>query len=536
MIVRLKALADRVLENELIRRIATNAAYLFSASGIAVVVSFFQNIFATRLLGVYYLGVLGAIIKFTSVVNKLISFRMNELVVRYVGQYTEASEPRRAAAVFKLAALAEFISSFVAYGAIFLLAPLGARVFAKDISTTNWFLIYGLVVLANVVFESSTGLLQILNKFKRIAIIQVGQSIVVLALIAGVFFTQRGWRGPWEVDGVTYLADADTAFFNEAGAYSIGGCVFLEYFPTDDQVVAFQIQSRPESDCETPGRLEPRTVVGHVDSFPARIFPVLLAYMAGKFIYSLGVAGLAMVEAARKWGLGWWLTPLSVLKGQFKEIAKFAVSTNISATINLVNKDSEELWVSFFRGPLETGYYKQAMALSNLVLLPVSALPQATYPELTREVSNKNWVNVRYILRQGSRLAALYTGVAAMALVIFGRPLIALLYRPEFLPAYPALLILLVGFFVANTFYWNRTALLALGLPDFPTKVNFTAAIIKIGLAMWLVPRLGYLMSAALLAGYYIFSITINVRKTRQVLEKAEQERNEQGEAGAPIL
>ncbi len=426
----------RVLANPLIGRVLKNSAYLFSASGIAIALSFFQNLLVVNLLGPYGFGVLGAIVKFTSVLNKLASFRMQELVVKYIGAFGEHGEQERAAAVFRAAVLVEAASSLLSLGIILLLAPWGARFLAKDITTSGWFMLYGLIVLGNFMFESASGLLHISDRFRNLAVLQVVQSLVTLALIGYVF-----WRG------------------------------------------------------------------GH-------LFEVLLAYMAGKLIYGLGMAAMALVEAARRWGARWWLAPLSSLRGMGGELVRFAVSTNISATINLVNKDSEELWVSFFRGPLETGYYKQALALSNLVLLPVAPLPQATYPELSREAARQNWSNLRYVLRQGSRLAFTYTLLAALGLLIFGRPLIERLYGAEFLPAYPALAVLLAGLLVANTFYWNRTALLALGRPGFPTKVNAIAALLKIGLAFLLIPRFGYLASAALLSGYYFLSIGLNFWKT----------------------
>jgi len=147
-----------------------------------------------------------------------------------------------------------------------------------------------------------------------------------------------------------------------------------------------------------------------------------------------------------------WRSPLNLLRPQARELIHFAVSTNISATLSLVNKDSELLWVSFFRSPLETGYYKLALSLAAIIQMPVAPLPQATYPELSREVARSNWKNVRLVLRQGSYLAGGYSVVASLFLVLFGRPLIEYLYKPEFLPSYPALLILLVGFTVANTF------------------------------------------------------------------------------------
>ncbi len=440
----LRAWLERLVENPLLRRVIKNSAYLFSATGFAVAASFFQNLLVTRLLGVYYLGLLGGIIKFTSVLNKLFSFRMNELVIRYVGMYSEQKDSQRAAAVFKAACLVEGTTSLLAYGAVFLLAPLGARYFAKDLATTEWFVLYGLVVIANLVLESATGLLHALNRFKRHAVLSILESTVTLVVISWAFFTRGG------------------------------------------------------------------------------LLEVLLAYMAGKAVFSVGITLQAFTEGTRAWGGGWWRAPLSLLQGQGREMAHFAISTNISATINLVNKDSEELWVLFFRGPIENGYYKQALALSNLVLLPIAPLPQATYPELTREVSKKNWQNVRYILLQGSRVAALYTVPVVIGLVFFGQPLIEFLYTAAFLPAYPALVVLLVGFLAANVFYWNRTALLALDKPGYPTRVNLVAAILKVGLALVLLPMFGYVASAALLSGYYIFSVGLNARKAFQTLHERE--------------
>ena len=77
----------------------------------------------------------------------------------------------------------------------------------------------------------------------------------------------------------------------------------------------------------------------------------------------------------------------------------------------------------------------------------------------------------------------------------------------------------LVGLLVANTFYWNRIALLSLGLADYPAKVNSIAAVLKIIGIFTIVPIFGYLGSSALLSGFYIFSVSLNVRKTFRELK-----------------
>jgi O-antigen/teichoic acid export membrane protein len=257
---------------------------------------------------------------------------------------------------------------------------------------------------------------------------------------------------------------------------------------------------------------------------------ILAAYMVGKMIGALSLTAAALVEAGRRWGADWWRTSLSSLRSHFRPLAVFAISTNLSASLSLINKDSESLWITFFRATEEAGFYKQALALVNLVQMPVSPLPQATYPELSREVARKNWKNIRYILRQGSLLAGGFTVTASLVLFFFGKPIIRLLYTEEYLPAYPALLILLVGFLFANTFYWNRTALLALGRPDFPTKVNSVLAVMKIAGFLLFVPRYGYLASAALLSASYVLGTSISAIKVYSLISTQERV-IEQGEA-----
>ncbi len=436
---------DRFLENEIFRRVVRNSGYLFSTTGISAALSMVQGILAARLLGVEAFGILGAITAFTSVVNKLVSFRMGELVVKYIGHYSEHDDNAKAAAVFKLAALVETLASFLAFGLVWVLAPLGARFLAKDPNTIGLFHIYSFIVLANMIAESSLGLLQIYDRFRRAALVQLIQSACTLTLIT-----------------IIYLVGGD-------------------------------------------------------------ILGILLAYVAGKVVGALGLTLSAFKEASLRWGEQWWKAPFSLLQDKMGEMAHFAVSTNISASLSLITKDSEVLWVSLLRNPTETGYYKLALALANMVQMPISPLPQATYPEISRQAARGKWGNMKYLMRQGSRLAGGYSLLVAIFLIVFGKPLIAFFYKPVFLPAYPALLILLAGYLVANTFYWRRVVLLALGRPDFPAKLNTVLALLKIIGVVLLVPQYGYLASAALLSSFYWVGSLVSVWKIRSLFTHSEE-------------
>jgi O-antigen/teichoic acid export membrane protein len=77
------------------------------------------------------------------------------------------------------------------------------------------------------------------------------------------------------------------------------------------------------------------------------------------------------------------------------------------------------------------------------------------------------------------------------------------------LPAFPALLILLVGYGFANIFNWNRPLLLAMDQPGFPLVISLIVGVVSLGATFLWVPQHGYLMQAGILSAYFIVSITI---------------------------
>lgn len=414
-------------QDRLLGRVIRNTGYLFSSNTISMGLSVVQSVFAARLLGVAGFGVLGSVTVYASTVNRLFSFRMGELVVKYFGGYLAEKRPDRAAAVVKVAALVEAGSSALAFLLLLALSPLAAIYFAKDPATTPFFWVYGVSMLGSMVLETSTGVLQVDNRFRGQAVVNLAQSMLTALIILAAYFTHSG------------------------------------------------------------------------------MWMVLLGYLLGKLILGIGPLLLAWDSLRRLLGHGWWRVKLSLLP-PWRELASFALSTNLSATINLLVRDSEVLWVAFFLSPLEAGYYKVALAIINLVLMPITPLISTTYPEINRSVAQRDWPQLRHLLRRITAISGGWTAAAALGLLFLGNFLI-LFYGAEYLPAYPAMLVLLVGFGMANVLFWNRPLLLSFGLPMEPFRVTLWVGIAKVLLSFLLVPRYGYVMEAALLSGYFVVSV-----------------------------
>lgn len=435
-----------------LKKVVSNSAYLFGGQAIGAVLS----ILTANLLGVTSFGALGVVISFVTNVNRLLSFRMADFVVRYMGGYLAEDNKKGAAAVLKVAALTELATSVVAYIVLVLLSGWGATNFAKDPTTQSLFLIYGLTILGNVMTETATGALNVTGHFKSQALLNLLQSILTAGLFVLVFINKGG------------------------------------------------------------------------------IFPVMLVYLAGKMVLGIGPVLLALYWMPKSLGKGWWRTPLKGNLPPRKPMIRFAINSNFSGTITILARDSEVLWVSYFFDTTVAGYFKVALAVINLVVMPITPFISTSFPEITRHVAKREWDRLKQLLNRITVISGTWTGAVAAGLVLLGRQLLfspwslfgrtIYIYKEGYGPAYQVLLVLLIGYGIANIFFWDRTLLLSFGKADLPLKVSFFTMLGKVLLAFLIVPRLGYLAEAGLFSAYFVVTVGILLgRGIKEIRDQSQQ-------------
>lgn len=413
----------------LLQRVVRNSTYLFSSSAVSAVLSAVQMIFVVRLLDPDGYGLAtGIIMVFASNVNRFLSFRMSEVVVRYVGEALTNEKEDMAAALIKGIGLTEAITSVVAYLVLLALSPWAAGHLAKDLSTAPLFVFYGLFLLANLVYETSVGVLQTTNHFNQVARANFYQSIATFISILMISL----WM--------------------------------------------------------------------------PNIFGVLLAYLVGKTIAGLIVTFSAVREVNRTFGSEWTRVPLSLVP-DWRSLGRFMLSTNLNGTINLFARDNIPIYIGYFLSRTEVGYFKFSLTLINLVMLPIEPFIWPTYAEITRTIAQRQWDATRKLLKQVSSIAGAWTLLTGGGLIALGWWLIPLVFGPKYAPAYPAIIILLIGYGCANIFNWNRPLLLALGHPRYPLFVAGIVGAIEVGLIFLLVPSGNYLTAAAIFSAYLAISI-----------------------------
>jgi O-antigen/teichoic acid export membrane protein len=426
-------------KDPLLQKIVRNSGYLLSSNVFSVI----QSILTGRLLGIMGFGTIGTITVFASALNRLFSFRMNELVVKYYGEFTTKHQLKRAAAVIKAAIIAESTSALLSFIICILLAPYAALKLADDPSTTQHFILYSTIILANFVTETSTGVLQVNNRFRDQAKINFLSSILAALVIVWAYLTKGG------------------------------------------------------------------------------LHEIVMAYMLGKFVIGLGTAIIGFRELNSTLGKDWWKTSFKYLPA-VKELFNFAFSTNISSTIIMLVRDNEVLWIAYFLSPLEAGYAKTALAIINLVQMPITPLISTTYPEINHAVAKRDWKIVKSLIKKVTLISGGWTILSTMSLAIFGKWLL-LFYGHEFIPAYSPMLLFIIGLGYSNIFFWNRPLLLSLGLPLVPYKISLWCGIAKISLAFLLVPSFGLGLEAMLLSAFFVISITWIVLRGLQEIRNREK-------------
>jgi len=418
-------------EDKLLRRVLKNTSYLFSSQAIGMVLAMGQSILATRLLGTNLFGLLTVVMAFATNINRLFSFRMGEFVIQYMGKQMANKDREKAAAVAKIAGLSETTTSLIAFGIYMLLVPIGVKYFAKDVTSISYFYLYGLFILTNFATETATGILQVTNRFKVQAGINLAQSIITAGLITIAFITK--------------------------------GSLLL----------------------------------------------VLWAYLIGKFITGLGPIIAAWRALNDELGRDWIKAPLSLFSS-YREMVSFSISTNLSGTVKMLVSEAEPLLIGLLLNTDAVALYKIAISIVNPLMIPVSQFINTTYPEMTRSIADHKWSELRRLLRRVTAISGIWTVFFFLVMVFFG-PWILSIWGKEYVPAYNAMMILIVGYGISNIFFWNRTLLLSFGKANIPLYIMAAVAVVKTALAFVVVPNHGINAEAWLLSGNFIVSVGLLV-------------------------
>ena len=229
----------------------------------------------------------------------------------------------------------------------------------------------------------------------------------------------------------------------------------------------------------------------------AGLFGVVFVLVAVQVLLAVLFWTYGLRAAHEVLGVGWMRTRLAHLGELGREMARFAVMVNISGSLRATMGQGELLVLGFLTTPTQVAYYKLARSICQIAMLPMMPMVDASYPEFSGAASRDEWENFKRLMRRGGKVAALWVVPVSLGLVALSPLAIRLLYGSSFVPAVPALAILLVGVIFDGVFFWTSAALWSMGQAGYETSVWFVASVARIVLAFLFVPKGGYVAMAA---------------------------------------
>jgi O-antigen/teichoic acid export membrane protein len=203
------------------------------------------------------------------------------------------------------------------------------------------------------------------------------------------------------------------------------------------------------------------------------------------------------------------------LKNARKEIIKYSLPLLAIAVISPLFASLDSLILSFFNTPKIVGYYSAVYPIANLIPVLMSAVAFTTFPFFCQLYAKYDLAAINQTYKQITKLLIIISFPLFLAFFVFPKPVITLFFGSQFVPACPALRIIVLATFLLITMGPTDTVLQAAGKTKFLMYAGIAGFIVNICLNLIFIPWLGMIGAAiAYLLGrntiYLIQSIKIN--------------------------
>ncbi|MCJ7583888.1 MAG: flippase [Anaerolineales bacterium] len=215
---------------------------------------------------------------------------------------------------------------------------------------------------------------------------------------------------------------------------------------------------------------------------------------------SLQVLAAALAFAIGSWLL-WRATPLEVRRAKpVSEGRRWLASTLPLAFIGgmqLINHRTSILILGLFADSAQVGIYRVADQMSTLVSLGLFAINMVAAPQFARLYALGDMARLQRVATASARVVLSLTLPVVVIFLLFGKPLLKLIFGTEFVPAYSPLTILSLGQLVNSAMGSVAFLLNMTGHEQDTARGMVVAAVANIVLNLVLVPLWG-LKGAAL--------------------------------------
>ena len=222
-------------------------------------------------------------------------------------------------------------------------------------------------------------------------------------------------------------------------------------------------------------------------------------------------------------------SPIHLIKNERKTIREFIFGNSLGNSLKTIISQGDVLLLGILSGPAQVGFYSVAKKLAYSILTLSDPLVQSIYPQLSKLLAEKKFVEMKQMLIKVTTLA-LIPGLVFIGFSYFLSDwIITTVYGIEYLPATKAFFFFVIGAVLGGATFWTLPLVQSLGIVKVRIIIYIATIFIGSALAYLLIPSMQNAgMSLALLITN-IFNMVIFIAITAKrvnrsiVLQEKEQ-------------
>ncbi len=194
-----------------------------------------------------------------------------------------------------------------------------------------------------------------------------------------------------------------------------------------------------------------------------------------------------------------------------KEFSLFGFYVVLTNSIGIISTEIDSLMIGYFMNATDVGYYAVAIIfIQGLTLIP-DAIQRVTTPLIATFYGKRDVESIRSLIKETVTKVVFIILFIDLIMIIFGKTLIRIIFTDEFIPAYPPLLILLIGYSIYAAYVSIGTCLASIGKVQIIFKISVVCAGLNTILNVILISKFGLIGAACATSASLVFTTLTNI-------------------------
>lgn len=297
-------------------------------------------------------------------------------------------------------------------------------------------------------------------------------SIVVIALLSrlsySTFISEPGLE--WFI--VAYAAAASVTYLNSVSR----GLLRLYY--------KFRLSSIIQMIMDI---IETAAIAIAVIFYPRDLNIFFIAVIITRFLNGFISNALAFWELRKELGVS-ESSPVSLIKGDLNEFKKYVLGNSLGNSLKTLISQGDIVLLRALTSAEQVGLYNVAKKLAYAVLTLSDPLVQSVFPQFSRMLAEKKFLETRRMIFRISSLAIVPAALFMVLTIAFSQSIVGLIYGAEYLESASSFRFFIIGATTASVTFWMLPLVLSLGLIKERLGIYVITIIVGVLLSILIVP------------------------------------------------